>query len=273
MKDFLLCVDSDGCAIDGMTIKHLRCFGPCYVSVFKMEEHADELLTEWNRWNLYSTTRGKNRFLGLLAILEYANGKGYANVDVSALKSWIDTTAELSNKSLDAQMTVVSDPTLTLAKEWSLAVNASVAALRLDEKKAFDGVGDCFAQAKKDWDIAVVSSANAKAVEDEWSANGIYEYCDEVMTQEHGSKYDCIMRMLNMGYAADKVLMVGDAPGDKAAAEKAGVLFYPIIPTKEVECWKRLRTSVLAAVTDGSYKDTLMEQYTDEYFAVLASLS
>ena len=27
-KDFLICVDSDGCAMDTMDIKHFRCFGP-----------------------------------------------------------------------------------------------------------------------------------------------------------------------------------------------------------------------------------------------------
>ena len=30
-KDFLVCVDSDGCAMDTMDIKHFRCFGPCMV--------------------------------------------------------------------------------------------------------------------------------------------------------------------------------------------------------------------------------------------------
>ena len=29
-KPFLLCVDSDGCAMDTMNIKHFRCFGPCF---------------------------------------------------------------------------------------------------------------------------------------------------------------------------------------------------------------------------------------------------
>lgn len=27
-KDFLICVDSDGCAMDTMDIKHIKCFGP-----------------------------------------------------------------------------------------------------------------------------------------------------------------------------------------------------------------------------------------------------
>ena len=30
-KDYLVCIDSDGCAMDTMDIKHHRCFGPCMV--------------------------------------------------------------------------------------------------------------------------------------------------------------------------------------------------------------------------------------------------
>ena len=29
--DILICVDSDGCAMDTMNIKHMKCFGPCLV--------------------------------------------------------------------------------------------------------------------------------------------------------------------------------------------------------------------------------------------------
>lgn len=27
--DYLICVDSDGCAMDTMDVKHYRCFSPC----------------------------------------------------------------------------------------------------------------------------------------------------------------------------------------------------------------------------------------------------
>ena len=36
-RDYLLCVDSDGCAIDGMTIKHKKCFGPAFIEEFGLE--------------------------------------------------------------------------------------------------------------------------------------------------------------------------------------------------------------------------------------------
>ena len=35
-KDYLICLDSDGTVIDGMTIKHLECFGPEVIKEWKM---------------------------------------------------------------------------------------------------------------------------------------------------------------------------------------------------------------------------------------------
>ena len=37
-KDFLICVDSDGCAMDTMDIKHFRCFGPCLVEEWNLKD-------------------------------------------------------------------------------------------------------------------------------------------------------------------------------------------------------------------------------------------
>ena len=52
-KDFLVCVDSDGCAMDTMDIKHFRCFGPCMVEEWGLEEWAAPILNRWNAINLY----------------------------------------------------------------------------------------------------------------------------------------------------------------------------------------------------------------------------
>lgn len=68
-KDFMICVDSDGCAMDTMDIKHIRCFGPCMVAEWHLEEWEDAILSRWNEINLYTMTRGVNRFKGLAMAL------------------------------------------------------------------------------------------------------------------------------------------------------------------------------------------------------------
>ena len=51
-KDFLVCVDSDGCAMDTMDIKHFRCFGPCMVEEWGLEAWEKPILDRWNEINL-----------------------------------------------------------------------------------------------------------------------------------------------------------------------------------------------------------------------------
>lgn len=35
-KEYLVCIDSDGCAMDTMNIMHFRCFGPCMISEWEL---------------------------------------------------------------------------------------------------------------------------------------------------------------------------------------------------------------------------------------------
>ena len=74
-KEYLLCVDSDGCAMDTMDIKHFKCFGPCMVEEWGLEEWKEEILNRWNEINLYTMTRGINRFKGLAMALNEINDK------------------------------------------------------------------------------------------------------------------------------------------------------------------------------------------------------
>ena len=46
-KEYVVCIDSDGCAIDSMTVKHIKGFGQAFVEVFVPEERADEGLEKW----------------------------------------------------------------------------------------------------------------------------------------------------------------------------------------------------------------------------------
>ena len=47
--------------------------------------------------------------------------------------------------------------------------------------------------------------------------------------------------------------MVGDAPGDKAAAEKNGVWFYPILVRHEAASWAELIDTALPRLLAGTY--------------------
>ena len=276
-KDYLVCVDSDGCVIDGMTIKHLKCFGPALVEIWGLQDEEKDVLDYWNVLNLYSMTRGINRFKGLLLSLEEYARRGYLELDLQPLADWVNATKELSAGSLQRQMDTlhITDKgnILFQALAWSNLVNEKVGQLQPSEKLAFDGVEECFETLKNHSDLAVVSSANAKAVEDEWAYNDVLKYADVIMTQEQGSKADCLQLMKDAGYEADHILMVGDSPGDITCAEHTGVLYYPILVGQEPDSWKELGETVLEHFYDGTYKTRFMESRRSLYESELQKLS
>ena len=255
--DFLVCVDSDGCAMDTMNCKHINCFGPCMVEEWNLQEWKDEILTRWNEINLFQMTRGINRFKGLaLALLEI--DEKYTKIPgVDELHTWIETTKALSNDALaeaiDATPKGEGRECLVKALSWSKAVNASIVNLPEELKVPFPGAKSGLAAAHEFADVAVVSSANRDAVDEEWTTHGLYDNVDIVLAQDCGSKTHCIAEMLKFGYALDHVLMVGDAPGDMDAAEKNGVLYFPILVNHEEKSWEELSTTGLSNLKSGSY--------------------
>lgn len=265
-KDFLVCIDSDGCAMDTMTIKHTRCFGPCLVETFGLEQNREEILERWNEINLYSATRGINRFCGLVQMLTELEEKGTAVEGLEELRSWIQNSGELSNGALKAYLEKKTDsPALQKALEWSLRVNEAVEALSDEEKQPFAGVKEALAAIAESADIAIVSSANYEAVEEEWRKNGLLPCVRHLFAQNHGTKRDCLGELLAMGYPAEHVLMVGDAPGDLRAAKEQGVSFYPITPGQEAEAWKELREKGIQRFLEGSAWKEYEQEKTDGY--------
>jgi len=255
--EYLVCVDSDGCAMDTMNCKHFRCFGPCMVKEWGLEADSEPILRRWNEINLYQMTRGINRFKGLLQALSELRSKGYDILGLEALGSWVSTTKALSNDSLKSAIEEGPEgegkECLRKALSWSLAVNAAIKALPDELKVPFEGAKEGLAAAHLVADVAVVSSANRAAVDEEWQAHGLYDHVDIVLAQDCGSKAHCIAEMLKFGYDPQKVLMVGDAPGDKDAAEQNGVLYFPILVGKEGESWAELKEASLSKLLDGSY--------------------
>ena len=263
-REYLVCVDSDGCAMDTMDIKHFRCFGPCMVEEWGLEEWAQPILARWNEINLYTMTRGVNRFKGLAMALDEINAQYTAIEGLDELKAWAASAPELSNGALEKALPTAQGPCLAKALSWSRKVNAAINALPESEKKPFDGAAAGLAAAHAAADVAVVSSANREAVEEEWARCGLLGSVDVLCCQDAGSKAACIAQLKAKGYAPDHILMVGDAPGDKAAAEKNGVWFYPILVRHEAESWAELVSTALARLTSGAYApygETLAEKF------------
>lgn len=271
-SDYMICIDSDGCAMDTMEVKHRKCFGPQWIYTFGLDAHYEECMSLWLKINLYSITRGINRFKGLALALEEMEKRGVLVTNgctvsegqaalggLEEFLQWTREAKELSNPALLALTQKSESECVEKALLWSIRTNRAIHGLPAEDapfpnvKKAMDTM--CI-QA----DLAAVSSANKEAVESEWSKHRLKEDCRVLLCQEAGSKAYCISQLLDMGYAKEKLLMVGDAPGDRDAALKNGVRYYPILVGKEGESWERLQKEAFPKLLDGSFDENYQKK-------------
>ncbi len=255
--DYLICVDSDGCVMDTMNCKHFHCFGPCMVAEWGLEAWQEEILDRWNVINLFSMTRGINRFKGLAMALGEINTQYKPIPGIAALQQWTETAPALSNDGISkaiAEAEGEAKVILEKALAWSKAVNAAIVKLDESLKVPYEGAAEGLAAAHRFADVAMVSSANRDAVEEEWGKFGLLAHTDIVLAQDIGSKAACIAGMLKFGYDPKKVLMIGDAPGDSDAAAKNGVYYYPILVNHEQESWAEAIAVAYDKLQTGSYE-------------------
>lgn len=267
-KDFLVCIDSDGCAMDTMNLKHYRAFGPELVKILDLQPHAEPILHYWNKVSLFSKTRAINRFKGFFEVCRFID-KHFIPVDgLVEYETFLNSGGKLSNDGIRHAYQTTGHPIFALAEQWSVNVNKVIAAIPLEERRPFPHVREAIEAIYSLADIAVVSSANRAAVTAEWEQAGFMDFVDGIFTQEQGGKKQIIASLKqDGGYREEHILKIGDAPGDLQAAQSNGALFYPIIPEKEAESWRQLKDIYVPLFFDGRYAegaDRLIEYFYAE---------
>lgn len=264
-KDFLICIDSDGTAMDTMGIKHMRCFAPCMIAEWGLEQWTDSILQRWGKVNLYKMTRGMNRFQALLdalteADLQYLQVKGLGEFEY-----WVETSPELSNESLQAEFDRTGKEIFQKALRWSEESDKKIAELEASDKKAFSEVKESLAYASQFADIAIISANDYETVSEEWKTNGLLEYADVICSREDGTTVGCIKELLSKRYPVSHVMMTGDTPIDMKSAQKNGVFFFPILTGHENESWKEFRTSAVENLTHKKFAGPCQRELLDKF--------
>lgn len=262
---YLICIDSDGCVMDTMNIKHIECFGPCMVKEWNLGAYANDILLRWNQINLFSKTRGINRFKGLLIALEEIDKTYQKVVDLESLRAWVNSTNELSNVSLEKAIEKTDNICLKKSLAWSMAVNHAIQDIPSEKLLPFKGSKEMIKLAHNSCDVAIVSSANQEAVVEEWTKHGLLKEVDIILSQNAGSKAYCIKKLLEFGYKKEHVIMLGDAPGDMDAAKENNIYFYPILVGKEEQSWAGLE-EIIEHLINGTFSAERQEQLIQEFF-------
>jgi phosphoglycolate phosphatase-like HAD superfamily hydrolase len=255
---FFVGIDSDGCVFDTMEIKQKKCFFPNIAKHWQLEAISDYVWAAVEFVNLRSPWRGSNRFPALLKTLEFlrerpeVQGSGVKVPRLASLQAWVKRGGSLGNPALEAEAASTGDAELRDVLEWSHAVNREIA-------KIVSGIPP-FASFRKSMekilgraDMACVSQTPCEALNREWQEHDIARYVSVIAGQEMGSKTEHLRLMAAGKYETDCMLMIGDAPGDFAAARANHTLFYPIRPGSEEESWQRFHDEAIDRFFNHTY--------------------
>lgn len=268
-QEFFVGIDSDGCVFDTMEIKHKECFTPQFIKHFRLQPVSKYAREAWDFVNLYSKTRGINRFpalsnaLNLLAERAEVQARGVQPFKTDSLDAWIAREPKLTNRTLEL---AIADGATDLAPvlEWSHAVNAAIEDMVFGVPP-FPLVRDCLQRLTERVDAIVVSQTPTPALEREWEEHGINGYVRLIAGQELGSKTDHLKLAAGGKYPPKHVLMIGDAPGDFKAAKANNALFFPIVPGGEEASWQRFDDEGLDRFLNlqfaGEYEEALIREF------------
>jgi phosphoglycolate phosphatase-like HAD superfamily hydrolase len=270
--DFLVGIDSDGCVFDSMELKHKECFIPAFINHYELQGISKYAREAAEFVNLYSKSRGANRFPALVEQLDWlrrrpeVKARGIPVTRPEGLIRWVERETKLGNPALEKAVAESGDPDLRQALAWSVAVNKSIADM-VRGVPPFPFVRACLERFAGHADMLVCSQTPTAALQAEWNEHEISRFVLAICGQEIGSKKELLA--VARQYPANHALMIGDAPGDYKAAIANHCLFFPINPGAEEASWRRLLEEGIGRFFDGLFTGAYQEQLLVEFDAFL----
>lgn len=269
--EFFVGIDSDGCVFDSMELKHKECFIPNIINYYDLQAISKYAREAAEFVNLYSKSRGINRFPALVETLAWlqkrpeVRARGVEVQIPESLARWIHEETKLGNPALEKKVAETGDEALKKTLEWSKAVNETVASM-VRGVPPFPMVRESLAKLAAHADMVVCSATPNAALEAEWEEHDLRRFVEAICGQEAGSKKETLSNSTK--YGVNKSLMIGDAPGDYKAAIANNTLFYPINPGDEDASWQRFHDEAidkfLSGTFAGEYQQKLIEEF-DRY--------
>ena len=270
--DYLVGIDSDGCAFDTMELKHKECFIPNIVNHWELQGVSKYAREAAEFVNLYSKSRGINRFPALVETLQWLQRRPEVkargvNIEIpQSLVEWIGRETKLGNPALEEAVNGSTDEALKRTLAWSLAVNQAITDM-VRGVPPFPLVRESLQLLNEKADNLVVSATPQEALVREWDEHDLTQFVVAICGQEIGTKKESLQAAAK--YADDHTLMIGDAPGDYKAAVANKALFYPVNPGAEEASWRRFHDEGIDRFLSGNYAGEYQRALLDEFDSFL----
>jgi len=272
-KKFFIGIDSDGCVFDSMEIKHKECFAPMFIKHFHLQAASKYAREVWDFVNLYSKTRGVNRFpalsraLNLLRERPQVKARNVPVPDTKPLDDWMAREKALSNATLKKEV-AGGNKSLEPVMQWSNAVNAAIEDI-VHGVPPFPLFRESLLKMNEQADTLVVSQTPGEALQREWAEHDLASLVRTIAGQELGTKTEHLKMAAIGKYDPADILMIGDAPGDFKAAKANNALFFPIVPGNEEVSWQRFHGEALKKFFAGQYAGDYEAALVNEFEASL----
>ena len=275
--DYFVGIDSDGCAFNSMEVKHNDCFSVNLIKHFGLAALSRQVHQVWDFVNLYSKTRGTNRFKAILLSCDFlremprVQKTGLTIPELPYLREWVEQETKLGNPALQTAIENASGARykeLSKVLEWSLGVNETVAEI-VHNLPPFTGVRESLQKLQGCSDAIVVSATPYEALKREWEEHNIDQYVVLIAGQEMGTKTEHLTLTATGKYPLNRVLMIGDSPGDLKAARDVDALFFPVNPGSEEESWERFVNEGMDKFFNDEYAGDYEAKLIVEFDAVL----
>lgn len=278
-NEYFVGIDSDGTVFDSMEIKHKDCFIGSLIRVFELALITHEVHVVWNYVNIHSINRGTNRFKALLLTFNYlreinrVQELGIYIPKLQVLKNWVDTSASLSNDALIKLIDSVpqeEESDLKIVLKWSEEVNR-VVKTTVFNLPPMPGAIMAMKNLKIHADLFVISNTPTDTLYREWNDNNIMSNIILIGGQETGTKTEMLKCVAKNKYAQDKILIIGDSPGDLSAAKNINALFFPIMPSSEMQSWNNFHQEYCNDFINGNYAPDKEAKLIEEFQSSLKS--
>ncbi|NMA43293.1 MAG: HAD family hydrolase [Oligosphaeraceae bacterium] len=257
--DYFVGFDSDGCIFDTMEIKQKECFCPAFIKHFKLQAASKYAREVWLFVNLYSKDRGCNRYLAIQKALKlisqwdvFAERGIKLGASIPALDAWVKEENKLGIPTLKKKVADSKNEELAKILDWSMEVDARILDM-VHGVPPFPKVRESLQKVHAKADAIVVSQTPIEALRREWKEHDIDQFVNFIAGQEAGTKTEHLQLAAQGRYDSDKILMVGDAPGDYKAAKANNALFFPIIPGEEEKYWREFLNEGMARFFEGKF--------------------
>jgi len=271
--DFFVGIDSDGCAFNSMEVKHNDGFSVSLIKHFGLAGISRQVHQVWDFVNLYSKTRGINRFKSIVLVCDFlkelpkVQSSGIVVPNFSYLRDWIENETSLGNPALAAKIdssTRAEKKELEQVMAWSLGVNDMIEQV-VHNLPPFPGVRDSLQKLHGKADVLVVSATPYEALKREWDEHEITAYVALIAGQEMGSKTEHLTISASDRYPSERILMVGDSPGDLKAAQSVDALFFPINPGEEELSWQSFLKEGIDKFFSGKFAGDYQQELIQKY--------